>query len=138
MNKVILIGRLTRDPDVRWTQGQDQKCVARWTVAVDRKFKKDGEQSADFISCIAFGKVGEFVEKYIHKGIKVVIEGRWQTGSYTNKDGAKVYTNDCFVESIEFGESKKDSESTHAPAPVPDENGFVNIPEGIDEEIPFN
>lgn len=136
MNKVILIGRLTRDPDVRWTQGQNQTCVARWTVAVDRRFKKDGEQSADFISCVAFGKVGEFVEKYIHKATKVVIEGRWQTGSYTNKDGAKVYTNDCLVESIEFGESKKDSDST--PAPAPDENGFVNIPEGIDEQIPFN
>lgn len=134
MNKVILMGRLTRDPDVKWTQGQNQTCVAKFTVAVDRRKKKDGEQSADFISCIAFGKIAEFVEKYIKKGTKVVIDGRWQTGSYTNRDGAKVYTNDCVVESMEFAESKK----AEIHAPQPDADGFMSIPDGLDEELPFN
>lgn len=140
MNKVILIGRLVRDPDVRYTQGQEQMAIARFTLAVDRKRKKDGEQSADFISCIAFGKNGEFVEKYLHKGTKVVIEGHWQTGSY-EKDGHKVYTNDCVVESMEFAESKKtDSQHQPQPQPTPSDvgDGFMSIPDGLDEELPFN
>ena len=131
MNRVIEIGRLTKDPDVRWTQGNPQTCIARFTLAVDRRFKKDGEASADFISCVAFGKTAEFIEKYFRQGNKAVIEGRIQTGSYTNKDGQKVYTTDVVVESVEFGESKKASD----PAPAPDK--FVSIPEGIDEELPF-
>jgi single-strand DNA-binding protein len=133
MNKVILMGRLTRDPDVRWTQGQDQKCIARFTLAVDRRYKKDGEQSADFISCVSFGKTAEFAEKYLHKGTKVACEGRWQTGSYDNKEGQKVYTNDCVIEQMEFAESKK-SESGQATNSGDD---FMNIPDGIDDECPF-
>ena len=130
MNLVILMGRLVRDPEVRYTQGQDAKAVARFTLAVDRKFKRD---EADFISCVAFGKTAEFVEKYLQKGTKVVCEGRWQTGSY-EKDGAKVYTNDCMVDSVEFAESK----SNDAPAkPQTDSNGFMNIPQGLDDELPF-
>ena len=135
MNKVILMGRLVRDPDVRYSQGQEQKAIAKFTLAVDRRFKKDGEQSADFISCIAFGKTGEFAEKYLSKGTKVVVEGRWQTGSYDNKEGQKVYTNDCIVDSMEFAESKSNSETQSKPQT--DENGFMNIPEGLDEELPF-
>ena len=136
MNLVMLMGRLVRDPDIRWSQGQDSKPTARFTLAVDRRIKaKEGAQSADFISCVAFNKVAEFVEKYISKGIKVVITGRWQTGSYTDRNGNKVYTNDCIVESMEFAESKK----SQAPDPLPetDADGFMNIPDGIDEEIPF-
>lgn len=106
MNKVIIMGRLTRDPEIRWSQGDNSTCIARYTVAVDRKIKRDGEANADFISCIAFGKSGEFAEKYLHKGTKVVITGRIQTGSYTNKDGNKVYTTDVVVEEQEFAESK--------------------------------
>ena len=106
MNKVILMGRLTRDPEVRYTQGDNASAVARFSLAVDRRFKKDGEQTADFISCVAFGKTGEFIEKYGHKGTKFVVEGRIQTGSYTNKDGQKVYTTDVVVEQVEFAESK--------------------------------
>ena len=135
MNLVILMGRLVRDPDVRYSQGQEQKAIAKFTLAVDRRFKKDGEQSADFISCIAFGKTGEFVEKYLSKGTKVVVEGRWQTGSYDNKEGQKVYTNDCIVDSIEFAESKSNNETQSKPQT--DENGFMNIPEGLDAELPF-
>ena len=137
MNLVILMGRLTRDPDVRYTQGQEQKAVARFTLAVDRRIKRDGAQSADFISCIAFGKTGEFVEKYLQKGTKVVIEGRWETGSYENKDHQKVYTNDCMVEQIEFAESKKNAEGTPQAQPQVDENGFMNIPQDIDD-MPFH
>ena len=112
-------------------------CIARFTLAVDRRVKKEDEQSADFIQCIAFGKTAEFVEKYIKKGIKVCLEGRWQTGSYTNKEGTKIYTNDCIVEQMEFAESKKaDSEQ---PAPTADADGFMNIPDGVDDEgLPFN
>ena len=135
MNLVILMGRLVRDPDVRYSQGQEQKAIAKFTLAVDRRFKKDGEQSADFISCIAFGKTGEFVEKYLSKGTKVVVEGRWQTGSYDNKEGQKVYTNDCIVDSVEFAESKSNNETQSKPQT--DENGFMNIPEGLDAELPF-
>lgn len=139
MNKVILLGRLTKDPDVRYSQGENPMAVARYTLAVDRKFKRDGEPNVDFINCIAFGKNGEFAEKYLHKGIKILIEGRWQSGSYTNRDGQKVYTNDCVVESCEFAESKNASQSERPqPAPQTDSDGFMNIPDGIDEELPFN
>lgn len=138
MNKVILIGRLTRDPDVRYTQ--DQKAVARYTLAVDRRYKREGEQSADFISCVAFGKNGEFVEKYLHQGTKIAVEGRIQTGSYTKQDGTKVYTTDVIVDAHEFVEKKSDAPaSTKAPEPAPDvsADGFMSIPDGIDEELPF-
>lgn len=127
MNKVILMGRLVRDPEVRWTQGADAKCVAKFTVAVDR-MKKD---EADFISCTAFGKTAEFAEKYLAKGTKMLIDGRWQTGSYTNKEGQKVYTNDCIVDRMEFAESKNS-----APAAPKVEETMV-IPD-IDDEVPFN
>lgn len=110
MNKVVLMGRLTRDPDVRYSQGDNPLCVARYTLAVDRRYKRDGEQTADFISCIAFGKAGEHAEKYYHKGIKIIVEGRIQTGSYTNKEGQKVYTTDVVVENQEFAESKAASD----------------------------
>lgn len=132
MNKVLLMGRLVRDPEVRYTQGQDQKAIAKFTIAVDRKYKKDGEQSADFISCVAFGKAGEFAEKYLKKGTKIACEGRWQTGSYTNKEGAKVYTNDCVIEQMEFAESKR-SDSGQATQ----SDDFMNVPDDIDDEIPF-
>lgn len=139
MNKVILMGRLVRDPEVRYSQGEKATAVARYTLAVDRKFKRDGEPNADFINCVAFGKNGEFVEKYLHKGIKIAVEGRWQSGNYTNKDGQKVYTNDCVVESCEFAESKSASQSERPqPAPQTNSDGFMNIPDGIDSELPFD
>lgn len=140
MNKVILMGRLVRDPEVRYSQGENAMAIARYTLAVDRKFKRDGEPNADFINCIAFGKNGEFAEKYLHKGIKILIEGRWQSGSYTNRDGQKVYTNDCVVESCEFAESKNASQQNaqERPQPSNSDDGFMNIPDGIDEELPFN
>ena len=113
--------------------------IASFTLAVDRKFKKDGEQSADFINCKAFGKTAEVIEKYVSKGTKIIVEGRWQTGSYKNKDGATVYTNDCMVESIEFCESRNASQQSgnERPQPMKDSDGFMNIPDGIDEELPF-
>lgn len=143
MNKVILIGRLTRDPEVRWSQGQDQKAVARFTLAVDRRIARNAEgnqQTADFISCVAFGKRAEFLEKYGRQGMKFAISGRIQTGSYTNRDGQKVYTTDVVLEDIEFAESKGSGQQ-QAPAPQTPEvgsDGFMNIPDGIDEELPFN
>ena len=139
MNKVMLIGRLTKEPDVRYTQGAEPMAIARFTLAVDRKRKRDAEQSADFIQCVAFGKNGEFVEKYLNKGTKIALEGHWQTGSYTNRDNHKVYTNDCVVESMEFAESKKANES-HGNESQHSQgyDGFMNIPEGIEEELPFN
>ena len=148
MNKVILMGRLTREPDVRYSQNADgSMAVARYTLAVDRRRGRnsDNEQSADFISCVAFGRAGEFAEKYLHQGTKIVVTGRIQTGSYTNKDGQRVYTTDVVVEEQEFAESKSASESNagFAPAerPAPSSaagDGFMNIPDGIDEELPFN
>lgn len=148
MNKTILMGRLTRDPEVRYTQGDNASAVARFSLAVDRRFKKDGEQTADFINCVAFGKTGEFIEKYGRKGTKFVVEGRIQTGSYTNKDGQKVYTTDVVVEQVEFAESKSAAQSNGGgftpmdnrptPGAVPSGDGFMNIPDGIDEELPFN
>lgn len=106
MNKVILMGRLTKDPDIRYSQGEKSTAVARFSLAVDRKFKQEGQPTADFINCLAFGKRAEFIEKYCRKGTKLVVEGSWQTGSYTNKDGNKVYTNECLIENCEFAESK--------------------------------
>lgn len=148
MNRVILMGRLTRDPDVRYTSGENQTCVARYTLAVDRRFKREGEQSADFISCVVFGKGAEFADKYLRQGTKIAITGRIQTGNYTNKDGQKVYTTDVVVEEQEFAESKGASNSDNVmqasttPATVkaqPDgPNGFMHIPDGIDEDLPFN
>ena len=146
MNKVILMGRITRDADIRYTQGEKSTAIARFSLAVDRRFKKDNdEQNTDFISCIAFGKIAEFLEKFGRKGTKFVVDGRIQTGSYNNKDGQKVYTTDVVVENIEFAESKNSSGSggsTNQPAPAPSSSsagdGFMNIPDGIDEELPFN
>lgn len=141
MNKVILMGRLTRDPEVRYTQGEAATAIARFSLAVDRRFKRDNdEQTADFINCVAFGRTGEFFERYCKRGTKVVIEGRIQTGSYTNKDGQKVYTTDVVVETAEFAESKNSSnDGGSAPAPTPSgADGFMNIPDGFDEELPFN
>ena len=147
MNKVILVGRLTRDPDIRYSSGETQTAVARYTLAVDRRFKRQGDdQTADFIGCVAFGRAGEFAEKYLHKGTKIAVTGRIQTGSYTNKDGVKVYTTDVVVEDQEFAESKNSSggdggfapAGRPAPAPAAAGDGFMNIPDGIDEELPFN
>ena len=145
MNKVILMGRITRDAEIRYTQGEKSTAIARFSLAVDRRFKKDNdEQNTDFISCIAFGKIAEFLEKFGRKGTKFVVDGRIQTGSYNNKDGQKVYTTDVVVENIEFAESKNSSGSggsTNQPAPAPSSSagaGFMNIPDGIDEELPFN
>lgn len=136
MNKVILMGRLTRDPEVRYTAGEEAKAIARYTLAVDRRFKREGEATADFINCVAFGRQAEFAEKYFHQGIKILVTGRIQTGSYTNKEGRKVYTTDVVVEEQEFAESKK--EETKPAAGNVDENGFMDIPDGIDEDLPFN
>lgn len=141
MNKVILIGRLTRDPDVRYSQGETAMAIAKYNLAVDRRFRREGEQSADFISCVAFGKNGEFAERYLRQGIKIAVTGRIQTGSYTNRDGHKVYTTDVIVESQEFVESKKVVEEREAAydreQAEPDADGFMSIPDGIDEELPF-
>lgn len=133
------MGRLTRDVETRYTQGDNPLAVARYTLAVNRRFKRDGEQEADFINCVAFGKAGEFAEKYFRKGLKVVISGRIQTGSYTNKDGIKVYTTDVVIEEQDFAESKNASSNTQEPpAGSVGDDGFMNIPEGLDEELPFN
>ena len=123
MNKVILMGRLTRDPDIRYTQGAEPMAIARYTLAVDRRIKREGEAAADFISCVAFGKLAEVAEKYLHKGTKIIITGRLQTGSYTDRDGRKVYTTEVIVEDQGFAESKKS------------QNDFMDIPEG--EKLPF-
>ncbi len=170
MNKVVLMGRLARDPDIRYTQGDSPMCIARYTLAVDRRFTRSNQdgQTADFISCVAFGKSGEFVEKYCHKGTKLVVSGRIQTGSYTNRDGQKVYTTDVVAEDQEFAESKNaqaqnvgggysrpasapassngsaptasfaPSQNSSSQQPAPAEDGFMNIPDGIDEELPFS
>ena len=137
MNKVILMGRLTRDPEVRYTTGEEAKAIARYTLAVDRRFKREGEATADFIGCVAFGRQAEFAEKYFRQGIKILVTGRIQTGSYTNKEGRKVYTTDVVIEEQEFAESKK-TEETKLEAGNVDENGFMNIPDGIDENLPFS
>ena len=166
MNKVILMGRLTRDPEVRYSQGENAMAIARYTLAVDRRFNRnnggDNQQTADFIFCVAFGRNGEFAEKYLRKGTKIAVTGRIQTGSYTNKDGVRVYTTEVIVEEQEFAESRAEREangssynnnsynnnsynnnSYRQPAPAPSPSGdagdgFMNIPDGIDEELPFN
>lgn len=138
MNKVILMGRLTRDPEVRYTQGDSPMAIARYTLAVDRRIKKENEQNADFIPCIAFGKSAEFVEKYLKKGTKMAVVGRIQTGSYTNKDGQKVYTTEVVIEEQEFAESKASQQTTQQKQTREESmDGFMNIPEGIDESLPF-
>ena len=156
MNRVILMGRLTRDPEVRWSRGERAIAIARYTLAVDRRSRRnqDGnsEQTADFINCVAFDRAGEFAEKHFRQGQRILISGRIQTGSYVNKDGQKVYTTDVVVEEQEFAESKATSDANvgsfshaggfqQAPAPTPAADagdGFMNIPDGIDEELPFN
>ena len=143
MNKVILMGRLTRDPEIRYSQGNDQMAIARYTLAVDRRFNRNGDQTADFINCVAFGRSAEFAEKYLKQGTKIVATGRIQTGSYTNKDGNKVYTTDVVIEDQEFAESKGNSaESDSAPSGRPNPanasaDGFMSIPEGIEDDLPF-
>ena len=145
MNKVILMGRLTRDAEIRYSQGESSMAIARFSLAVDRRFRKEGdEQGTDFINCVAFGKTAEFLERFGRKGTKFVLEGRIQTGSYTNKDGQRVYTTDVVTENIEFAESKGSGSSdgyVPSAAPAPSGvagDGFMNIPDGIDEELPFN
>ncbi|MDE6989557.1 MAG: single-stranded DNA-binding protein [Lachnospiraceae bacterium] len=160
MNKVILMGRLTRDPEVRYTQGENQMAIARYTLAVDRRFSRGGgnndENTADFIPCVAFNKAGEFAERYFRKGTKIAVSGRIQTGSYTNKDGVKVYTTEVIVDDQEFAESKNSGGGSEGgygnnsygggfgggasqpAAPMAAGDGFMNIPDGIDEELPFN
>lgn len=141
------MGRLTRDPDIRYSQGENSLAIARFTLAVDRRFKREGsnEQTADFISCVAFGKTAEFCERYTHQGTKLVVEGRIQTGSYTNKDGVKVYTTEVVVENTEFAESKNSSsEGNYVPSARPEPinaagDGFMNIPDGVEDEgLPFS
>ncbi len=153
MNKVILMGRLTRDPEVRYSQGASQTAVARFSIAVDRRFKREGEPDADFFNCTAFGKQAEFIERYLRKGVKVVVCGRIQNDNYTNKEGQMVYSVRVMVDEIEFAESKNASAGNgdggyngggymggcnSAPAPSGAGDGFMNIPDGIDEELPFN
>jgi single-strand DNA-binding protein len=147
MNKVILMGRLTRDPEVRYSQGESSTAIARFSLAVDRRFKRDGEATADFFNCTAFGKQGEFVERYLKQGTKVVVSGRVQNDNYTNKNGEKVYSVQIMVEEIEFAESKASSSQgggdfgmpaqTVTQTPGAPTDGFMNIPAGF-EELPFN
>lgn len=141
MNKVIVMGRLTRDPEVRYSQNGNSMAIARFSIAVDRRFKREGEPEADFFNCTAFGKQGEFVEKYLHKGVKIVVEGRIQNDNYTNKDGQQVYSVRIMVENLEFAESKNavqgGNSSAEAGKPSVSSDGFMNIPDGIDEELPF-
>ena len=160
MNKVILMGRLCADPEVRYSQNQNQTAVARYRLAVDRRFKREGEQTADFISCVAFGKAAEFAEKYLRQGTKIAITGRIQTGSYTNREGQKVYTTDIIVDDQEFADSKGQGGDNsgfgggnsygggnrggyqQGTRPAPSSaigDGFMNIPDGVEDEgLPFN
>lgn len=137
MNKVQLVGRLTKDPEVRYATTDTSIAIARFTVAVDRKTKRENEQTADFISCVAFGKISEFIEKYFAKGKRIGLCGHIQTGSYTDKDGNKVYTTDVIVDECEFVESKGTAEQTETTAPATHEGGFMDVPDGIDEDLPF-
>lgn len=138
MNHVSLIGRLTKDPNVTYTQGAEPMCIARYTMAVDRRGKKaEGQPTADFISCVAFRNNAEFAEKYLRQGTKIAVEGRIQTGNYKNKDGQTVYTTDVVIDSQEFCEGKKETQETAPSAPA-DKDGFMNIPDCIDSELPFN
>ena len=135
MNKVILVGRLTRDPEIRYANNEKNTCTARFSLAINRKFKTNGQYEADFPNCVAMGKTAEFVEKYFHKGDMIALDGHIQTGSYTNKDGNKVYTTDVFAENVEFAQSKSDSGNSNNSKPSSD--GFMNIPDGIESELPF-
>lgn len=144
MNKVILMGRLTREPEINYTTGPESMAVARYSLAVDRKFKREGQPTADFINCVAFGKSAEFTEKYLHKGTKIAITGRIQTGSYVNKDGNKVYTTDVVVEDQEFAESKAASQNSGGGSTqrqtrrnTATSDGFERFPENTDDEMPF-
>ena len=139
MNKVILMGRLTRDPEVRYSQGENRMAIARYTLAIDRRGRNDGEQTADFINCVAFSKSGEFAEKYFRQGMKVLVTGRIQTGSYVNKEGQKVYTTDIVVEDQEFCESKNSSTQTNNAKPASSiGDGFMDIPQSADDcGLPF-
>lgn len=139
MNKTILMGRLTADPQVRYSQGEEAMAVARYTLAVERKFKRNGDtQQADFIRCLCFGKNGEFAEKYLQKGMKIIVTGRIQTGSYTNHENQKIYTTDIVVEEHEFAEKKSSNEAHGQTQQSTDGDGFMNIPDEIDEELPFH
>ena len=147
MNKVVLMGRLTRDPDVRYSQGETPLAIARYTLAVDRRFKRNGEQDADFINCVAFGRTAEFAEKYLKQGTKMVVSGRIQTGSYTNRDGVKVYTTEVVIEEQDFAESKAAaaqnsnmgvSQPSAPQTSAAASDGFMNIPDGLEEELPFS
>ena len=140
MNKIILLGRLTRNPEVRYSSGENSVAISRFTLAVNRKYVKENDEvKADFFNCTAFGKQGEFVEKYLKQGTKVALSGRVQNDNYTNREGQKVYSVQIIVEEIEFAESKGSSESTQAAGPgQADNNGFMNIPTGLEEELPFN
>ena len=138
MNNCVILCRLVRDPDVRYAQGREDLCVAKFTLAVDRRIKKDGEASADFINCVAFGKTAEVIEKHVYKGNKIAVAGHIQTGSYTNKDNQKVYTTDVIVDAMDFCESKNSSGNNSADRPAADTGDFMNIPEGIEEDLPFS
>ena len=141
MNKVVLMGRLTRDPEVRYTNGDNSMAIARYTLAINRRTSRDGEQNADFISCVTFGKNAEFAEKYLKQGMKIAVVGKIQTGSYTNKDGQRVYTTDVVVDEQEFAESKASQQQAqnNKPQPAPENaDSFMDIPDGIGEDLPFN
>ena len=149
MNKVVLVGRLTRDPEVRYSQGNNATAVARYTVAVDRRFKRDGEPTADFIPCVVFGRSAEFAEKYFRQGMRVLVSGRLQTGSYVNKDGQRIYTTEVILDDQEFADSKGSAsdmsgygQSAPSQRPAPTSaigDGFMNIPDGVEDEgLPFN
>ena len=137
MNKIILMGRLTRDPEVRYSQGESSLAIARFSLAVDRRFKRQGEPEADFFNCTAFGKQAEFVEKYLKQATKILLSGRVQNDNYTNKEGQKVYSVQIMIEEIEFAESKATSDNNNIP-PSQSQDGFMNIPEGLEEELPFS
>lgn len=141
VNTVILIGRLTRDPEVRYSQGNESMAIARYTLAVDRSYRREGENNTDFIGCVAFGRNAEFVEKYLRKGTKIAITGRIQTGSYVNREGQKVYTTDVVINTQEFAGSRNEAQEPAQkgqPMPEAGEDGFMNIPDGIDDELPFS
>ena len=138
MNKVILVGRLTRDPEIRYSQGEDSMAVGRYTIAINRRVKPDQEQTTDFLRCIVFGRSAEFAEKYFRQGMRIAVSGRIQTGSYTNKDGVRVYTTEVVVEEQEFAESKAEAEGRPFHESTTDADGFMNVPDGLDEELPFH
>ncbi len=138
MNKVILVGRLTRDPEVRYSQGESSTAIAKFSLAVDRRYKRDGEPDADFFNCTAFGKQAEFAERYLKQGTKMVVVGRIQNDNYTNRDGQKVYSVQIMVEELEFAESKNASPANGSRAQeARDADGFMNVPDGLQEELPF-